>query len=58
MFPVLVPLYLVVTRYLVEYFPKRIQVAVALSTAVVFVAGDLPWFLRQPLPESWLSGLG
>jgi len=45
LFPVLIPLYGLVAHYLLAPFPRRVRAALALAVAVLFVYGDLPWFI-------------
>jgi hypothetical protein len=47
LFPVLVPLWGLLAHTLLAYWPRRIQVAVALIVAGVFVYGDFPFFLSH-----------
>jgi len=46
-FPVLVPAYLVASRFLLAPFRRTIQVALLVAISTVFVYGDLPYFLRH-----------
>jgi len=48
LFPVLVPIYLLVCRYLLELFrAQRPRTVLALATALLFIAYDFPWFLAH-----------
>jgi len=49
-FPVLVPLYGLVARYLLSYWPKPAQVAGFLAASALFVYGDFPFFLKHVTP--------
>ena len=49
-FPVLVPLYGLVARYLLAYWPKPVQVAGFLAASIVFIYGDFPFFLKYAAP--------
>ena len=56
MFPVLVPFYGLVAHYLLAYWPRPVQVAVALIVAGVYLFGDLsilsPEYRRALVPVS------
>jgi hypothetical protein len=48
LFPVLIPIYLLVCRYLLELLrAERPRVVLALATALLFIAYDFPWFLAH-----------
>lgn len=51
MFPVLIPLYLLTAQGLIAKTPRWWQIGVGLAVAIVFVAGEFPWFLRNAGPE-------
>jgi hypothetical protein len=57
LFPVLVPIYLLVCRYLLELSrAERPRVVLALGAALLFIAYDFPWFLAHAGAQwySWL----
>jgi len=57
LFPVLGPMYVLASLYLVRLFGAgRLQTALALCAAVIFIAYDFPWFLAHATPE-WFSWL-
>jgi hypothetical protein len=53
-FPVLVPAYLVASRFLLAPFRRTIQVALLVVISTVFVYGDLPYFWRHA-GDAWFA---
>lgn len=45
LFPVIVPFFGLLAKYLVDFIPKPAQLAVACAVITIFVYGDLPYFL-------------
>ena len=59
LFPVIGPVYVLLCHYLLRLFrAENARLAVALATALLFVAYDFPWFLAHATPEwyAWLPG--
>lgn len=60
LFPLLVPLSVLVCHYLLRLFRARsIRIVLALATALLLIAYDFPWFLAHATPEwyTWLPEL-
>ena len=56
LFPVLGPIYLLCCHYLLRLPRNRhLQLALAVATALLFIAYDFPWFLAHATPD-WFSG--
>jgi hypothetical protein len=49
-FPVLVPFYLLVSHYLLDWRQPVLRWTIGLAVAVLFVAGEFPWFLLKAPP--------
>jgi len=50
-FPVLCPIYVLSCHYLIRLFPARsARLALVAAAAVLFIAGDFPWFLAHAGP--------
>jgi len=47
MFPVIAPLYGLLAHYLLAYWPRRIQIVLALVVAGVYIYGDFPFLLSH-----------
>ena len=55
LFPVLAPCYILFCLYLLALFRQQTaRVALALATALLFIAYDFPWFLSQVTPDWYL----
>jgi hypothetical protein len=46
-FPVIAPLYGLLAHYLLAYWPRRVQLALALVAAGIYIYGDFPFFMSQ-----------
>lgn len=55
-FPVLVPLYGLISRYLICCFKKPIQIILFLIASFVFIYGDFPFFLSH-VTSNWFFAL-
>jgi hypothetical protein len=55
LFPVIVPAYLVAARFLLLPFRRAFRVLLLVVVSLVFLAGDLPYFLRHAT-EAWYHG--
>jgi len=52
LFPILVPVYVLLCHYLLQLFRSRyIRFALALAAALLFISYDFPWFLMHVTPE-------
>jgi hypothetical protein len=52
LFPVIGPLYVLLCHYLLQLFRSdKIRLALALATALLFIAYDFPWFLMHTTPQ-------
>ena len=52
LFPVLGPIYILGCLYLLSLFrSEKVRIGLALATALLFLAHDLPWFLAHVTPE-------
>jgi hypothetical protein len=56
-FPVIVPAYLLLARFLLLPFRRSIQIALVIIVAAIFVMGDFPYFNRN-VGEGWFAQLG
>jgi len=57
LFPLLGPFFVLMCIYVIELFrPRYIRTGLALSTALLFISYDFPWFLAHATPE-WFSRL-
>jgi hypothetical protein len=54
LFPVIVPAYGLVSRYLICYWPRFLQVTVAMLAGAYFLLGDLPFFLHH-VGSAWFG---
>jgi hypothetical protein len=55
LFVLLVPIHALVARTLVAHGSRRLRFAVAAAVALVFLSGDLPFYLRARTP-GWVGG--
>ena len=53
LFPVLVPLYGLTARYLLEFWPRWVRVVLFILASVVFIYGDFPFFLSRVEPVTF-----
>jgi len=53
LFPVLVPLYLLIAKVFLEKMPRWWQISAGLAIAIIFISGEFPWFLMN-LTKEWL----
>jgi hypothetical protein len=57
LFPILVPFYVLTSHYLLRLFRTGyVRIGLALTTALLFISYDFPWFLAHATPE-WFSWL-
>jgi hypothetical protein len=55
LFPVLIPAYVVMARFLLEPFRRTWQIAIVVVISAVFILGDVPYFQRNAGPD-WFAG--
>jgi hypothetical protein len=52
LFPIMTPFYVLLCHYLLQLFrSEKIRIALALTTALIFIAYDFPWFLMHATPQ-------
>ena len=52
LFPIIGPVYVLLCHYLLQLFRSdKIRLALALTTALLFIAYDFPWFLMHATPQ-------
>lgn len=54
-FPVLAPIYALITYYLVDFTSKRWQWGIFLTVTAIFIYGEFPWFLQNVSPDWFLK---
>jgi len=54
LFPIIVPAFGLVSRYLICYWPRFLQVIVAMLAGAYFLLGDLPFFLNHA-DSAWFA---
>ncbi len=54
LFLVLVPIYFLVARAMMEKMPKWWQYLVGVAVGIIFIYGEFPWFLQNVTPEWYL----
>jgi hypothetical protein len=56
MFPVIVPVYILISQYLLTPFRKKIQFALVVLVGAMFILGDFPYFYWHAT-QKWFTPL-